>query len=322
MRLWGGAKRAAPFCFVRLEERSGACSTVGPFSTDAYIPNIPQIRKDFDCPVYLATLTLQLNWVSNALANSLCGTLSDRLGRRKTALTFLSIYLVGTAICGLAPSVWWLAAGRVIQGVGQGASVLPSAIARDLVDDPGDRMQAMAFLGSLRPIIIISAPTVGGSLGSLLGWRYIFYVLGGWTVLTMVFLVLTLPESHRPRAGDEGGPGGGGPAKAAAPDLKRLFSSRLYVGFVFLLAIEHPAQVRQGARLADITLHLFELGLAPHGLEEAFERLWRPLADGLAERVFELHVQLQVFEQIAEVVILHVAQGVQRVLRPRSFRLE
>ena len=72
---------------------------IGPFSTDAYIPNMPQMRQDFGCAVALATLTLQLNWITNALANSACGSLSDRYGRRRTAALFLAVYVAGAAVC-------------------------------------------------------------------------------------------------------------------------------------------------------------------------------------------------------------------------------
>lgn len=124
------------------------------------------MQEDFGCSVALATLTLQLNWITNALANSACGGLSDRLGRRATAVAFLGFYVIGAGICAAAPSVYWLAAGRVLQGLGQGASVLPSAVALDLVDDPAQRLQALAFLGSLRPLVVIAA---GGGVQASVG---------------------------------------------------------------------------------------------------------------------------------------------------------
>ena len=58
-------------------------------------------------------------------------------------------YVAGSVLCALAPSIWVLVGGRVLQGVGQGSCVLPSAIARDLFDDVGERLRVMAFLGSL-----------------------------------------------------------------------------------------------------------------------------------------------------------------------------
>ena len=68
---------------------------IGPFSTDAYLPNIPKMRDDLGCSLALATLTLQANWVVNALASSAVGALSDRLGRRPVLLAAMLCYVAG-----------------------------------------------------------------------------------------------------------------------------------------------------------------------------------------------------------------------------------
>ena len=53
------------------------------------------MRDDLGCSLALATLTLQANWVVNALASSAVGALSDRLGRRPVLLAAMLCYVAG-----------------------------------------------------------------------------------------------------------------------------------------------------------------------------------------------------------------------------------
>ena len=60
---------------------------IGPFSTDSYIPNLPQMTKDLHTTASLAGATLQFNWIVKAVSTVAIGFLSDRpaIGRRTCA---------------------------------------------------------------------------------------------------------------------------------------------------------------------------------------------------------------------------------------------
>ena len=159
---------------------------IGPFSTDSYIPNLPQMTKDLHTTASLAGATLQFNWIVKAVSTVAIGFLSDRpaIGRRRAILGAFVFYVVGTAGCALVPGargaggIYWLIGFRVVQAVGEAATAVTSAVARDVLSDPDEMMRMMALLGSLRPLMIVVAPSVGGVLGSLFGWRLVF----AWSV--------------------------------------------------------------------------------------------------------------------------------------------
>lgn len=71
----------------------------------------------------------------------------------------------------------------------------------------------MAILGSLRPVSIILAPSVGGILGSKYGWRTVFFILSGWGIMnisaTQLLLVETLPVNQNKDKNENSGSGGG-----------------------------------------------------------------------------------------------------------------
>ena len=114
---------------------------IGPFSTDSYIPNLPEMVDDLRTTNLMAGLTIQLNWIVKGFANILLGRLSDFVGRKPVILVSFVIYIASTAACSLAPNVYWLLLARILQAVGEANAVIASAIARDVLDDPTERMR-------------------------------------------------------------------------------------------------------------------------------------------------------------------------------------
>lgn len=168
---------------------------LGPFSTDSYIPNMPEMEDELGASRTLAGLTLQLNWIVKGFSNVWLGTLSDRFGRRRTLLASFLLYIGATATCAVTPNIWVFLAARIVQGIGEGNATITSAIARDVLEDEVERMRMMAVLGTIRPLAIIVAPSVGGLLGSFIGWRAVFWMLCGWGSLNVVLTGAVLPET-------------------------------------------------------------------------------------------------------------------------------
>ena len=145
---------------------------------DAYIVNIslPEIARHFSVDsgdvvrinlAYLLVLTSGL---------SIWGKLADRLGLKRIFLGGYLVFIVSLALCGLAPTLFWLIAGRSLQGLGTSMLIVssPAFIARYIPRDrQGSAFGVQATAGSLG--LIVGAP-LGGIISGYLGWQYIFLV--------------------------------------------------------------------------------------------------------------------------------------------------
>ena len=136
----------------------------------------------------LPTIALDLHgiqhyaWVADAyLVTStvtvpLYGKLSDMFGRRSLFLVSISIFLVGSALCGLSQSMTQLIAFRALQGFGAGG-ILPLAQATigDLFS-ARERGRYAGYTGAVFASASIIGPLVGGYLTDSVSWRWIFYI--------------------------------------------------------------------------------------------------------------------------------------------------
>ncbi|WP_122588832.1 MFS transporter, partial [Pseudomonas viridiflava] len=106
-------------------------------------------------------LTFSSFFITFALAQLVVGPLADRYGRKRLVLGGLSVFVIGTAVCGFAQSFEMLIAGRVIQALGIcAAAVLARAIARDLFQG-----EALARAMSLIMVATAAAPGFSPLLG-------------------------------------------------------------------------------------------------------------------------------------------------------------
>jgi EmrB/QacA subfamily drug resistance transporter len=104
------------------------------------------------------------------------GRSADRLGRRRLFFIGLGIFTLGSALCGLAPSVDLLVAGRFIQGSGA-AAMLPASLGLLLGAFPAERRsQVVALWGGIGALAVATGPSLGGLLVSGPGWRWVFFV--------------------------------------------------------------------------------------------------------------------------------------------------
>jgi len=123
-----------------------------------------------------------LSWVVTAyvLASTstmpLYGKLSDQYGRKPLIYTAIAIFLIGSALCGLAQSLFQLIVFRAIQGLGAGG-LLPLAqiIIGDLVP-PAQRGRRQGTIVAVFAVCSVLGPVLGGVITDLLSWHWIFYV--------------------------------------------------------------------------------------------------------------------------------------------------
>ena len=131
------------------------------------------------------------------------GKLSDLFGRRPILLFAIVLFLIGSALCGLAQDMWQFVAFRSLQGLGAGA-LFPVALAviGDLFE-PRERGKYSGFFGAMFGLSSIIGPAIGGIITDTVGWPWVFYVNlpVGIVVLIVIWRLLPRfrPAGPRPR---------------------------------------------------------------------------------------------------------------------------
>jgi MFS transporter, DHA1 family, multidrug resistance protein len=174
----------------------GSLTALGPLAIDMYLPSLPAISKSLAAPPGEVNITLAASFAGLGLGQLVYGPLSDRIGRRTPVLTGAAIFVIGSALCALAPSIWLLALARFLQAIGGSAG---QVVARASVRDRfGHQMAArvlsllMLVLG-LAPII---APIFGGYLLLVGSWRAIFWFQAGTSAVVLIAAFLWFEESR------------------------------------------------------------------------------------------------------------------------------
>src|SRR5215472_17072815 len=90
------------------------------------------------------------------------GTLADRFGRKRLFLGGLVLFVLGSLLCGLAPTLDWLLVGRVVQGVGA-AALLPGShsVLVAAFPEPRQRAQAIGLWAGVSGIALAAGPLIG-----------------------------------------------------------------------------------------------------------------------------------------------------------------
>jgi EmrB/QacA subfamily drug resistance transporter len=129
------------------------------------------------------------------------GSMSDRIGRRRTFQIGLVVFTSASFLCSLAPNIHALIAFRALQGVG-GAMLNPVALAiiTNTFTDPKDRARAIGIWGAAFGVALALGPLIGGVLTQTVGWRYIFLINVPIGIAAVILSALYVPESKAPRA--------------------------------------------------------------------------------------------------------------------------
>jgi len=121
------------------------------------------------------------------------GALSDRFGRRPVIILSNIGMGVDYVVMALAPSLWWLFAGRLLSGVSAATSATAGAYITD-VTSPDKRAAKFGMMGAAFGFGFIIGPAVGGFLGSI-DLRLPFWVAAGLSFANALYGFFVLPES-------------------------------------------------------------------------------------------------------------------------------
>ncbi|MEU8269542.1 MFS transporter [Sphaerisporangium sp. NPDC049002] len=161
---------------------------------------LPSIERDLRAPVSGMQWTIDAYTLVLASLLLLSGSTGDRVGRRRTFQIGLVVFAAGSLLCGLAPSLGWLVAFRVLQAIG-GSMLNPVAmsIITNTFTEPRERARAIGVWGGVVGISMALGPVVGGALVDTTGWRSIFWINVPVAVAALLLTALYVPESRAPR---------------------------------------------------------------------------------------------------------------------------
>ncbi|XOV80462.1 MAG: multidrug effflux MFS transporter [Aestuariibacter sp.] len=171
-------------------------------SLDAMLPALPQIGRDLGVDDLNKTqLVISMLILGTVFGELFFGPISDAIGRRKTILIGILIFLSGTLVAIFAETLQGLLIGRIIQGFGVSGSRIGSrALVRDLY--AGAQMaRVMSFIMMIFIIVPMVAPAIGQIIMLNFGWRAIFVSFLIHAALMLLWFGIrqseTLPKERR-----------------------------------------------------------------------------------------------------------------------------
>jgi DHA2 family multidrug resistance protein len=155
---------------------------------------LTSIRADLHTDVNTVQWIVTGFFLANAAVVAVGGYLANRFGRKRMFILGLAIFTIGSVLCGLSPSISWLIAFRVLQGMG-GGILLPigPALAFDSFAQE-ERAKASAVVAVPVLLAPVFGPILGGWLNDAFVWHSLFFVNLPVGVLGVVAALIVLPN--------------------------------------------------------------------------------------------------------------------------------
>ncbi|PEE32955.1 MFS transporter [Bacillus cereus] len=126
----------------------------------------------------------------------IAGKLADLLGRRNVYITGLVIFMIGSALCGMANGMTELIIFRGIQGLGGGIMMPMAMIIIGDMFTGKERAKWQGIFGALYGLASVIGPQVGGWIVDAVNWRWVFYINLPVGILATIFIAMGL-KSHK-----------------------------------------------------------------------------------------------------------------------------
>lgn len=155
----------------------------------------PEFVRDLGLAYNNATWTALAAAISTATFSPILGKLGDAIGRRKTLIFGLLVFILGNVMTAIAPSLWFMLLSRFVVGIG-GAAVAPVVISYIISEFPEDRVsRGFSIYMLISSAAVIFGPTLGGIIIEGWGWRFMMWICV--IISAVVFFICLLTNREK-----------------------------------------------------------------------------------------------------------------------------
>ena len=156
-------------------------------------PALPTIVGDLGGLEHLSWVTTGYI-LATTIATPIWGKLGDLFGRRLSFVAAIGLFLVGSALCGMAHNMGELVGFRALQGLGAGGLIVGVLSIVGVMIPPRDRSKYQGIMMAVMPVALIGGPLIGGFITDHLSWRWAFYVNLPLGLIALVVAWMTLAK--------------------------------------------------------------------------------------------------------------------------------
>jgi DHA1 family bicyclomycin/chloramphenicol resistance-like MFS transporter len=160
---------------------------------DLFLPAVPTLQRALAVDVERAQATVAIFLAGLAASQLLWAEALNRWGPRRTVQVGVSLLVVGSVGCALAPGIEALLAMRLVQGIAAGAAtvVAPTVVRATL--SSAEAVRGLAAIAMIESIVPAIGPVLGAGLLVYTSWRGTFWLLAGATLVVLPFVVRVTP---------------------------------------------------------------------------------------------------------------------------------
>jgi EmrB/QacA subfamily drug resistance transporter len=173
---------------------------MGSLDTTILASALPTIGREYG-EVHNLPWLVTAYLIANTSITALYGKVSDIRGRRFTLMIAISLYMLGSLVCALAPNIYVLILGRVLHGFGGGGLTSTGMVVLGDIAAPRDRGKYYGYFSITYTTAGACGPALGGAIAEYLHWSVIFWMnipLGIIAMAMTMRLLRRLPRHDRP----------------------------------------------------------------------------------------------------------------------------
>lgn len=173
----------------------GSLAALPALSTDMYLPSLPDVADDLAASQAAVQFTLSAMLIGGGLGQLVIGPLSDRFGRRLPLMVGISLHVIISMACSIAPDIATLIGLRILQGFfNAAAAVVAIAVIRDrfVGSDAARLLSRLVLVIGVAPLF---APSIGQVIADQWHWRAVFYALALIGLALVVIVWKWMPET-------------------------------------------------------------------------------------------------------------------------------